>query len=361
MRKILFVLPRLTSGGAERQAVTIARIIKNLGNDVSFLCYSEGVFFEESLKEAGIPVTRKICNYLQRILFVTRYIRRGGYDVVISFLPTPNFLNCLAASWGKKWRVITSERSSVESSLLSRRGKLFASLQRFSDAIVCNSDNARKMWMRHYPQYEKKLKTIYNAVSLPELLVDYTPKRDARIHIVIAATIYKTKNPMGVLNALILMSQEERERIIIDWYGGAEAEIGNHTEYDKVVETIKEHELQSTILLHDATRDIANRMNEADFVGLFSQLEGLPNAICEAMTIGKPIIMSRCSDYNVLVEEGVNGFLCDWDNPESIKKALLLAAAVSSDALVKMGVYSKEKARVLFSPESVVEQWISLM
>ena len=361
MKKILFILPRLTSGGAERQAVTIAISLKQMGNDVSFICYSEGDFFEEQLKNAGIPIIRKLCNHFKRIYFVSKYIHNNSFDVVISFLPTPNFLNCIAARRGKKWTVITSERSSLETSFKTRRGRIYASQQKYSDAIVCNSENARRMWIRNHPEYECKLKTIYNAVNLPSLSSSYYPKKDGLLHIVIAATIYKIKNPMGLLAALAMMSKEQRGLLRIDWYGSPEAEIGNRSEYEKVLKTIKEQKLQGTIFIHEPTNNILNIMNEGDFTGLFSQLEGLPNAICEAMMIGKPIIMTRCSDYEVLVEDGVNGFLCDWDKPESIKDALLKAVALSKDNLIKMGSVSKQKALKLFDPSAVISKWISLM
>ncbi len=359
--KILFIIPRLTSGGAERQSVTLGVKLKELGHDVSFLCYSKGDFFETVLNKAGIPVYRNICNYLKRILFVVRFIHKGHFNVVISFLPTPNFLNCVAAIGGKKWKVITSERSSVEKALLSRRGKLFCYLEKYSDAIVCNSDNARQMWIKHYPHYVGKLYTIYNAVTLPDITGFYTPKNHHRINIVVAATIYKTKNPMGLVNALSMMTKEEQSQIHVDWYGSTEAEIGNHEEYDNVVRNIQEMNLEDVITLHEATRDITNIMYESDFVALFSRLEGLPNAVCEAMMIGKPIIMSRCSDYRVLVEEGINGFLCDWDKPISIKDALLSAAAVPKSDLLQMGVASRQKALSLFNVDSVVSQWLDLM
>ena len=101
-------------------------------------------------------------------------------------------------------------------------------------------------------------------------------------------------------------------------------------------------------------------MNEADIVGLFSKLEGLPNAICEAMMIGKPIIMSKVSDYINLVDEE-NGFLCDWDNPNSIKIALEQAIFLNDKELIKMGLKSKIKADKLFSSEVIVNQWISFL
>lgn len=96
-------------------------------------------------------------------------------------------------------------------------------------------------------------------------------------------------------------------------------------------------------------------MSICDAVGLFSTVEGLPNTICEAMTIGRPVLMSKVSDYDVLVSE--NGVLCDPSSIESIKGALEKMLSFSTSELEKMGNLSKEKAKRLFSSDVITQQW----
>ncbi len=360
MKRILFISPRLGQGGAERQMVTIAQLLKHKGYDVEVLCYSYGNFFEDLLHQNGIPVYWKQHNYLLRLITCTWFIQRKNYDVVISFLPTPSFINCFAASFRKKWIVITGERSSVVKAPTSVMSKIYSWYRRYSDYIVCNSDNARRMWEEVFPTYKEKMRTIYNTVILGDVTSEYIPKQDGKLHVCIAASIYGTKNPLGLVKAILLMTEEERGRIVIDWYGRSQAQIGDTKVYDETCAQIAEHRLQNVLRLHDATKDIANIMNQSDGVALFSDHEGLPNAICEGMMLGKPIVMTRVSDYNTLIEEGRNGFLCDWDNPESIKSALFRMAGLSADELIQMGNLSKEKANMLFSEEKVISEWIKL-
>lgn len=356
-KRILFILPTLRSGGAERQAVTIAVLLKQLGYDVEFLVYFNGDFYEPTLQEAGIRVHRKVCSYLHRMAYVTNRVRKGRYNAVISFMPTPNFLNCFAALFGKRGRVIISERSSKERDLISCSGRIKGKFYKKADAIVCNSVNSRIMWEKHHPEYKSKLSTIYNTVMLGRITSDYVPFNGGRLNIVVAATISNIKNPMGLIDSLVLLNDQERHSLHIDWYGKKEAAIGDHAEYDKVVAAIEARKLADVISLHEATNDIANRMNEADCIALFSKLEGLPNVICEGMMVGKPIVMSRCSDYSILVEEGINGYLCDWDNPQTIKKALVNMAAVGKNRIIEMGAESKSRAVKLFERETVIKQW----
>lgn len=360
-KKILFISPSLAQGGAERQIVNVALKLQARGYNVEFLCYSNGNFYEDLLLKSGVPVKWILHNYMRRLIACTWYIHERKYDALVSFMPTPSFIACFAAMICKRWRVITGERSSIIRQPKTALEKFSIWLRHYSDAIVCNSDNARKMWAGLFPQYGGKLKTVYNTVEQREITAIYKPKVDDKLHICIAATVYAAKNPVGLINAFVLMSKQERNSIVIDWYGKEEAETGKREVFDETCRLIKEHGLEESIILHPATKEIGNRMMEADCVALFSKYEGLPNAICEGMTLGKPIIMTRVSDYAVLVEEGKSGYLCDWDNPNSIKEALLKMACEGPERLREMGCYSQNKAKELFSEEQVIDQWQKLI
>ena len=361
MKRILFISPRLGQGGAERQSVTIARLLKKEGYDVEFLCYSYGDFYEYLLKEDHIPVYWSQHNYLIRLATCIGYIRHGKYDVVISFLPTPSLINGFAAMLGKRWKVITGERSSNVMRPHTMRQRFSSWLRRYSDYIVCNSYNAKALWEELFPNYKEIIKTIYNAVTLDPISSNYQPLEGNKLHICVPATVSDIKNPIGLINALLLMNPTERDKIVINWYGKSEAKIGDTSVYDEVRKMIALHQLEDVLKLHDAIQDISEKMMASDFVALFSRSEGLPNAICEGMMMGKPIIMTRVSDYNILVEEPQNGYLCDWNKPENIKNVLLKATSLSSEEIVKMGAVSKHKARLLFSEDKILGEWLSII
>lgn len=358
--KVLFISPNLGrgGGGAERQIVTVACLVKDAGYEVEFLCYAKGDFYAHILNDKQIPIRWFIYpNYFRRLFGVRKFIRKGKYDAVISFLETPNFLNNFAALGGKSWKVITGERSAQERTFMSRKGKVFCWFQRYADYIVCNSDNARKMWMKHYPAYKSKLRTIYNNATLQPVTSEYVPKKDDKLHIIVAASYLDVKNPFGLVKALSMLPDDEKRRIHVDWYGKND----DHRKavYDEMNKQIMECSLQN-ISLHPAIENIQDKMNEADIVAIFSKYEGLPNAICEGMMLGKPIVMTRVSDYAALVDE-TNGFLCDWDKPETIKESLVQAMRSNREELLAMGKVSKSRAESLFSAESIKNKWMSLI
>lgn len=335
--KILLLIDGLGSGGAQRQMVNLAILLKEKGYNVSFLAYSLGNFFYNELQDNGIDIQHCITgNYLSRLIKVRVFIRKGKYDAVISYMDVPNFINNFAAIGRKRWKVITSERSSKDFTFTCIQGKVLNWFQRFSDYIVCNSNNAKKMWQRHNHNYTDKLKVIYNPVVLPLIISRYEPKRNGKLNIVIAASYQFLKNPVGLVKAVSKMSNEEKEQIEINWFGEINVSKGGSKAYEESKSLISENNLEKIVYLNGPIKDISNKMNTADIIALFSELEGLPNAICEGMMIGKPVIMTKVSDYDNLVDNS-NGFLCDWDNPESIKNALVKACNLSIQELELMG------------------------
>ena len=76
--------------------------------------------------------------------------------------------------------------------------------------------------------------------------------------------------------------------------------------------------------------------------------------------LGKPIVMTRISDYIKMVDEH-NGFLCDADNTLSIQQALIDASACSQEQIKEMGVVSREIAVANYTPSRVGDQWKELI
>lgn len=358
MKNILFLSMGLGSGGAERQMVSLAIVLKNKGHDVSFVCYSKEIFYAQILEKENIPIYWKIAdNAIKRIYIIRSFIRKGKYDAVISFLATANFLNNVSAIGGKKWKVITGERSAKQATFTSPKGKIFAFFHRYSDSIVCNSKNAKSMWLRHYPQYKDKLITIYNYIKIDKVSSGYQIRKNGKLHILISASYRQLKNPLVLLKALVIMDQESKNKLAVQWYGNKYFKDSVSSECDKLRE---KYSLHNVIQFYDETKNIIEKMNESDIVALFSSVEGLPNSICEGLALGKPLIMTKVSDYNVLVDS-TNGFLCDSESPESIKSAIVSALNLSNKELIIMGQASKQKSENLFSSEKILKQWLSLI
>ena len=356
--KILCLIDNLGSGGAQRQMVNLSLQWQKKGHQIDFVCYGSSDFYDKKLTSNGIKIERILCgNFLERIYHIRKYIRQSGAQIVVSFLETPNFLGCVSAIGKHDWVLITNERSANENSFRGLRSRIYKFFERYSDWTVCNSLNAQHMWERSCPEYKHRISTIYNAVIVPEIA--YTKSEKSQRRIAVAASYQSNKNPINVIHALKGLSEADKRKISIDWYGSKKVSEGDTKIAGKVNSLVKQYHLEDCFHANDATQDIYFEMAKADAVGLFSRYEGLPNAVCEGMMIGKPIIMTHVSDYCKFITE-YNGILCDADDVDSIRTALELFIRKSDDELIRMGEKSKEIANKLFNPVIVVEQWEEL-
>lgn len=366
MKRVLF-LGGLRSGGAEHQMVQLARLLKLRGYYVSYLTYDSSDFFQKDLENVGISVFRipfsKFVRFLRittirNALFLHNFLKKDRYDTVISFLGEWNFQNCISAKIkSTRHKAITGIRNNRDEVFLRPKNRFFSIFERYSYRIVSNSQAAIERYSSINPHLSEKIFKIYNIVDIPEMTSSYQLRKDGRLRIIVPASYSVVKNPINMLKAVASLDEATRFLLRINWYGSIES--GKKC-FEEMQSYIDGHGLGECVILHDATRDIANLINESDVVGLFSTSEGLPNAVCEGMMLGKPIVMSRVSDYEVLAGGG-NGVLCDAGDVQSIADALYAIVNCSDETLQRMGEISRVRALDLFHPVKVLEQWESIL
>ena len=361
MERILILAMNLNSGGAERQTVAIAKALKDQGCDVTVACYSKGDFYLPELENAGINVVWMIeKRYIRRVIRFRKLIRKGRFDAVISLLVTPNIINLLSAIGGKKWKVILGERSAKGEFFKSIKAEFIKVMLGYADTLVCNSENATSIWKNLAPRYSQKIKCIYNLLPQYHPTSGYIPRKYGRVNIVVAASYQPLKNMKRLILAVGKLGELDRCKIHIDWYGQTDVANLGTGPYDESVAMIVKNKLESIISLNPPTKNIYDVMYEADVIALVSEVEGLPNVICEALMLGKPVIMSTVSDYDILVGRN-NGYVCNPLDVNSIKSALERIINLNEENLLAYGSNSYKIYQEFFSNESIIDAWIRLI
>ena len=358
--KIALLADSLGFGGAQRQIANLAVELKTRGHEVDFVRYCKDDFYLYLLEEANIkPITVESENAISRLFKIRKIIKKLDPDVLISFMTTPNFCASVASIGKHKWKLIVSERIANNSAFLNKKAIFMKNFQaKYADAIVCNSKTAQGLWEKYYPETKDKLSTIYNIIDVPKIATE--TNNDGKCRLLVAARYEKEKNLDGMLKAVMLLTDEERDKLEIHWYGKSNVVGATESVLDNGKNFAKENSLEQCVFLHPATDKIYPLMAESDFVSLFSHMEGLPNSIIEGMSFKKPIVMSKVSDYAVLVDES-NGFLCDPNSPESIADALRSAINTTQEQREKMGQCSYAKIHKICSREAVVAQWENMI
>ena len=166
MKKIVLFTDSLGAGGAQRQLVGLAIMLKAKGYDVTVATYYDIEFYKKHLDDAGVRnlLMPNAGNTKKRILAVRTFLKKEKPDWVIAYLETPSLLACIAKVTGGKFRLIVSERNTTQTVGMNERVRFF--LYRWADAIVPNSYAQENYLTSHYPWMQKKLKTITNFVDL---------------------------------------------------------------------------------------------------------------------------------------------------------------------------------------------------
>lgn len=362
MKNLLFFISGLGSGGAQRQIVELAIGFKSIGYNVRFLIYQKkwSEFYYQYIVSHGIEIDGIYeYNYLKRIYKIRKYIRSRNFDVVIAFLEAPSFIAELAGFPSRKWKLIVGERSADPAKRKLLKLRFFLQCHILADYIVANSYANINIVKKVAPIISKnKCKVIYNILDSEKNIINksYHFLSHQYVNLVIASSHRYLKNLNGLIEGVLFMPVEQRNKLRINWFGSNKFD----DSLDNGMRKIKKYGLDNIFFFHEETLDIYEYMKEADAIGLFSFFEGFPNAICEGLLLGKPVIVTRVSDIPLFIREDTNGFLCDANDPVTISKALLKLVESSSEQLGQMGNRNRQMGLELFNKDRILREYESL-
>lgn len=358
--KILCVIDSLGSGGAQRQLVSLAIGFKKRGGEISFLVYHSINFFKDLLDENNVYVHEIIePNYLKRLLKMRRYIRNGEYDSVLSFLQASNFICEFAGLPWRKWKLVVGERSANPNIFKSKKLRAYRWFHFLADYVVANSyENIRIVRKVNPLLPPQKCRVIYNVVEHANWNPGdiNTHLKDGKLKIVVGARHSYLKNLNGLIEAVNLLSEKDKKKLKIDWYGSD----GIDQSKDEAMRKIEKYQLSDIFNFYNPTQDIHRRIQAADIVGLFSFYEGLPNTICEAMMAGKPVVASNVSDLENFLNHSPSQ-ITDPNNPRQISERLSFFINTDSQTLQEIGNRNNEIAKSYFNQDLIIEKYLSLL
>ena len=352
--KILLLIDSLGSGGAQRQMVGLAKLLQEKELQVKIIYYHPDNFFQPYLDEHHIPYedVGGSESKIKLLFLIAQYIRKCRPKVVISYLDRPNMIACILKTIGIKFRLIASERNTTQ--ILNRIEKLKFMFMRRADAIVPNSYSQERFIKLHFPHLDQKICTIINFVDLETYKPAFNKKRGHTI--VVAASAWQPKNTLGLIEAAKIL-KEHSHIFTIKWFG-----IYGDTPYvRKCQKKIKEYGLENFFQLLPKTATIVKEYQDADYFCLPSFYEGTPNAMCEAMACGLPIICSDVCDNGFYVKENVNGFLFNPHETAEITDKIEKAFLLSDTQYYNFCHASRRKAEDSFSKEKFLSSYMTLL
>lgn len=356
MKKVLLFTDILGSGGAQRQLVTLARLLKVKGYDVCMLDYWDSTFYDDYLNANCIPFAHELTKgKINIIRMLTAYINRIQPDVVISYMENPSIVACLCKVIAKKkFKLIVSERNTTQE--LTIQCRIRFALFRLADYIVPNSHSQEHFISEHYSSLCKKIKVITNVIDANKFVPAQVRPKNSVFKFVVVARVVEQKNVLRFIEAVSLLKKRGYS-FRIDWYGNPFPQ----DYFTKCLNMRANKHVEDVLYFHNPTREVVGVYQSADAFILPSIYEGFPNVLCEAMSCGLPVVASAvCDNPNILGDECC-GYLVDPLRSESIADAMEKMLKLSLEERYAMGHESRKHIENYFSEDKFINSYIELI
>ena len=349
------IISSLRLGGAERQLVGLAELLRKAGHVVEVVTYRDGDFYAADLAAAGVKhthITPKGGD-LRLVRQIASHLKANRTQVVISFLVGANIKACLAHMIYPGFKLIVSERN-CNTLMLPHDRFRFTLFRMEADAVVCNSFAQTAFVSRHCPGLRLKLETIPNFVDSDKFVPAPSRERKGPLRIVTVARMHPRKNALRLIKAA---ADPSLGNVQFDWYGAA----GRCNYARKCEKLIGRLGLGDRFRIHPATDDPAALYREYDAFCLPSFYEGTPNSLAEALTAGLPAICSDVSDNARYVVPGRNGFLFNPHDKRSIARAIHRLASLDGRSFAEYGSESLALAAEHFPKNLFIKRYLDLL
>ncbi|MEZ4793743.1 MAG: glycosyltransferase [Gelidibacter sp.] len=306
--KILFVLPTLKAGGAERVISFVASnlnrqkfesILVVMGKAEDAVYSTEGIevhFLNKSRVIKAVPLL------LKYFIAIRPHIVVGSISHVNRVLAMASFLFPRIKFVGREASVSSIMKLYPST---SRRFKLpiLKNYYHRMSAIVCQSSDMADDLVAEFNVPKQKMHLISNPISgnLPLKTVNSNPNRPKRL--ITIGRLSKEKGHDRILKALSKAGFDYRYTII-----------GTGTEMDALFQLAKELHIFDKIDYIPHTDDVATYLAQSDVFIQGSYVEGFPNALLESCVVGTPVLaFPSPGGTKEIIEEDINGFIVDND------------------------------------------------
>lgn len=348
-KDILFVIPSLSVGGAEKALVNLLNIMDYDKYNVDlFLFNHDGMFMKFIPKQVNIlklpqdyidfsmPLNQSLINFIKkrkiklikdRILFTYinclkknkkhldqynwKYMRSAlndinkDYDVAIGYLEKRSIYFCVDCIKAKK-KIGFIHNDYEKLGLDENIDKIYF---KNLDNIVTVSKECENVLKNKFPKYKQKINYMYNIVS-PKMInmmakekIELNKKKDINI-VSVGRLDYQKGYDMAIEACKILVE----EGYDICWNV-----IGEGTERGMLENLIKDYSLEEQFLLLGIKDNPYPYVLNADIYVQTSRFEGKSIAIDEAKILKKPILITNFSTSKDQIINNINGLIVDMD------------------------------------------------
>lgn len=363
---VMLLLRSLDRGGAQRQAVTLARALKARGWPISVVCFYGRDPLVADLGDAGVPFhdlgKRSRWDVVAFLFRLWRLLHAERPDILHGYLPIPNLLAVMMRPFFPGMRVVWGVRASnMDLSCYDWLVRLYYRLERgcarFADLVIANSEaGARWHIAQGFP--EATMQVIPNGIDTDRFRFEAAGRERVRHEwkvpddatlVGLIGRLNPMKDHQTFLKAAArLAAGDKRWHFVCIGNGPADYR-------EKLVTLAAELGLAEWLTWAGSRDDMAVVYSALDIAVSSSSFgEGFPNVMAESMACGRPCVVTDVGDSASIVDElGVVVPPCDAADLASGIERLQARLETEGDALRKA---ARERIVTQFSVEALVNR-----
>ena len=345
---LLFLIPSLRGGGAERVAANLIPFLSRhfhlvlvlLEDKIEYNIPSNGFILKTMSDELGSPLAHLIHIPIHLVSLIN-LIKQSKAELVLSFMEQANILNLLAAKITGHKTVITQHV--VPSKQFNHKGILGKAILKTSkklypdaNLIITVSDGIIHDLKNLYHIDEKNMVMIPNPIDC-DLIQNYSKKPSKmqlpdKFFLCVGRLVMKHKAQDIALNAFKkTLKLFPNTKLIF---------AGEGADYNRLKDLADKLTVTPNIVFAGWRRDIWSIMSRATATILPSRYEGWPMVLIEAMAAGSPVIATDCpSGPKEILDNGRFGMLIPVEDSDALADAMIKMASSASiqDYYKKLG------------------------
>jgi glycosyltransferase involved in cell wall biosynthesis len=366
-KRIAIILPFLTLGGAETQALNVVTGLKNAGVDVKIFAFSEkNGSLKKKLDEENIPfelfnydlnwIHQKGIKKISGLISVIKQLRSFKPNHLFPFTYYPNIV--ISSIW---------KLTGAQSCYWNQRGMERIPVNaieklaiKMKPSYLSNSISGAKFISNRHQKDSNSVKVISNGVVIKEpqktkeQWKTQLQLNESDLCYVMVANLYPEKNHDYLLGGWkTFCSENEGLSLKLILVGYSSQEIGLLRIKSKAYDL----NLNNIIIL-DSSNDISGLLQICNAGILTSESEGCPNAVLEYMHWNKPAIVSKIDATEEIFDKNYLLF-CDLKDPQTLVQAL--NNSLNSETMTNLTIENKQIIKERYSVSRLIQEYLDLL
>lgn len=353
---VLYLINYAGNGGSEKYVYNLISAYNGNKCDC-FFAYNEGGELAKALardKIISFNVEMKSPFDTNAAKALAKICKQNSIDIIHTHYPRENSIANLAKRYCKGLKVVYTNHFLTQSPLLWK--VINRVICGRTDEIIAVCEASKQLLIGNGFR-EKKINVIYNGAKAPED-IQSTLRSELDIgddeFVISTLSRFSSEKRMGfaVEVARLLRGMTDKKfRFVL---------AGDGAELEAVKAKIKEYALEDVVHCIGYRTDGANILSGSDAYINCSETEALSFAIVEALSYGKPCVVSAVGGNTEIVsEKNQCGISCDKDSPEEFAKGFVCLME-NKELYDRYREGAKESFREIFSLEKSLEKTFSV-